>query len=116
MNNIYQENISVEEINNHDLSWFKGEIVLLTIINLLKEFCPGCLRKKFWDLIQKPDRLSGKDIKIKFLSSSCQPMIWLVFFRINKIGIPKELIDILADPEIIKVGVAVHDDLRFLKK
>jgi len=35
------------------------------------------------------DRLSGKDIKIKFLSSKLSTDIWLVFFRINKIGIPK---------------------------
>jgi ribonuclease D len=35
--------------------------------------------------------------------------------RINRIGIPKELAALLANPEIIKAGVAIHDDLRFLK-
>ncbi|MBE3086756.1 MAG: 3'-5' exonuclease domain-containing protein 2, partial [Bacteroidetes bacterium] len=36
-------------------------------------------------------------------------------FRINKIGIPEELIKLLSDPSVIKAGVAVHDDIRFLK-
>jgi ribonuclease D len=35
-------------------------------------------------------------------------------FRINKIGIPDELIDLLSDSLVIKAGVAVHDDIRFL--
>ena len=35
--------------------------------------------------------------------------------RINKIGIPPELADLLSNQEIIKAGVAIHDDIRFLK-
>ena len=36
-------------------------------------------------------------------------------FRINKIGIPAEMIKLLSDPSVKKVGVAVHDDIKFLK-
>jgi ribonuclease D len=35
-------------------------------------------------------------------------------FRLNKIGLPDELARLLSDPEVIKAGVAIHDDIRFL--
>ncbi len=34
--------------------------------------------------------------------------------RINKTGIPQELSDLLSDPRVIKVGVAIHDDIKIL--
>lgn len=37
-------------------------------------------------------------------------------FRIKKCGMPKSLCNILSDERIIKVGAAVHDDLRGLRK
>ena len=39
-----------------------------------------------------------------------------MLFRINKIGLPAELLKILSDPNIIKAGVAVQEDLRILRK
>ena len=37
-------------------------------------------------------------------------------FRINKIGLPEPIQKILSDKNILKVGVAVHDDLKGLQK
>lgn len=37
-------------------------------------------------------------------------------FRVHKIGLEEPLAAILADPKIIKVGAAVHDDIRGLQK
>ena len=37
-------------------------------------------------------------------------------FRINKIGMHRRLCNILANPKIMKVGAAVHDDIRGLQK
>lgn len=37
-------------------------------------------------------------------------------FRINKIGMHKRLCRLLADERIIKVGAAIHDDVRGLQK
>jgi len=116
MNNIYQENISVEEINNHDLSWFKGEIVVVDNHKSFERILPRLLKEEVlgFDTETRPSFRKGHKNKVSLIQLSTDDLACL--FRINKIGIPKELIDILADPEIIKVGVAVHDDLRFLKK
>ena len=37
-------------------------------------------------------------------------------FRINSIGMHRRLCNLLADPKIIKVGAAIHDDIRGLQK
>jgi ribonuclease D len=37
-------------------------------------------------------------------------------FRLNYLGLPEELASLLADPDILKVGVAILDDIRALKK
>ena len=37
-------------------------------------------------------------------------------FRVNKIGMHRRLCNLLANPKIIKVGAAVHDDIRGLQK
>lgn len=37
-------------------------------------------------------------------------------FRLNTLGLPKQLADILADPAITKIGAAVHDDIRGLQR
>ncbi|MGV8096666.1 MAG: 3'-5' exonuclease [Mangrovibacterium sp.] len=37
-------------------------------------------------------------------------------FRINKIGLPQPLKKILSNPEILKVGVAIHDDIKGLQR
>lgn len=37
-------------------------------------------------------------------------------FRINKMGMHRRLCTILANPKILKIGAAVHDDIRGLQK
>ena len=37
-------------------------------------------------------------------------------FRVNKIGMHRRLCRLLADKNIIKVGAAIHDDIRGLQK
>lgn len=37
-------------------------------------------------------------------------------FRVNKIGMHRRLCNLLANPKILKIGAAVHDDIRGLQK
>jgi ribonuclease D len=36
--------------------------------------------------------------------------------RCNEVGLPGSIVDILQDPEILKVGVAIRDDIKGLQK
>jgi len=112
---MYKENITVEEIAEHELSWFKGEIVLVDNIKIFHEVFPRLLGSELlgFDTETRPTFKKGKKNSVSLIQLATAELACL--FRINIIGIPDELIDLLSDPSVTKAGVAVHDDIRFLK-
>ena len=112
---MYKENITVEEIAEHELSWFKGEIVLVDNIKTFQEVFPRLLGSDLlgFDTETRPTFKKGKKNSVSLIQLATAELACL--FRINKIGIPDGLIGLLSDPSVIKAGVAVHDDIRFLK-
>ncbi len=115
VNNIYREEISTEELKDYDLSWFTGNIVVVDsqekfdgiISKLSKQEVLG------FDTETRPSFRKGRKNKVSLIQLSTGNLACL--FRINKIGIPDKLAGILANPGIVKAGVAIHDDVRFLK-
>jgi ribonuclease D len=114
-NNTYLENISVEEISERELSWFKGEIILVEDLKTFNEVFPRLLGEELlgFDTETKPTFRKGRKNKVSLIQLSSGTVACL--FRINKLGLPDRLLDLLADPAVIKAGVAVHDDIKFLK-
>lgn len=114
-NSIYKENITVEEIAECELSWFKGEIVVVDNLKTYYEVFPKLLGSDLlgFDTETKPSFKKGSKNTVSLIQLSTSNLACL--FRINKIGFPQELIKLLSDPSVIKAGVAVHDDIRFLK-
>jgi ribonuclease D len=112
---MYKENITAEELAEHELSWFKGEIVLVDNLKTYYKVFPRLLKSDLlgFDTETRPTFKKGKKNSVSLIQLSTEDLACL--FRINKIGIPNELVDLLSDPAIIKAGVAVHDDVRFLK-
>jgi ribonuclease D len=111
---MFKENITVEELAEHELSWFKGEIVLVDNLKTFYEVIPrlGGSDLLGFDTETRPTFKKGKKNAVSLIQLSTDNLACL--FRINKIGIPDELLDLLSDPSVIKAGVAVHDDIRFL--
>lgn len=114
-NNTYQENITVEEISERELSWFRGEIITVEDLETFNEVFPRLLGEELlgFDTETRPTFKKGRKNKVSLIQLSSGTLACL--FRINKIGFPDRLADLLADPEVIKAGVAVHDDIKFLK-
>jgi ribonuclease D len=112
---IYRENITAEEIAECELDWFKGEMILVDDIDTFHRVFPRLLGHGLlgFDTETKPSFKKGKKHPVSLIQLSTDNLACL--FRINKIGIPAEMTRILADPKVIKAGVAVHDDIRFLK-
>jgi ribonuclease D len=115
LNNMYKENITVEELAEHELSWFKGEIVLVDNFKTFYEVFPRLLGSDLlgFDTETRPTFKKGNKNSVSLIQLSTGDLACL--FRINKIGIPDELADLLSNPFVTKAGVAVHDDIRFLK-
>ncbi len=113
-NKLYQETITPEEIAACELSWFKGEIVLVDNLKTFRQVFPRLLSSEIlgFDTETKPNFKKGRKNKVSLLQLANADLACL--FRINKIGIPDELVELLSDPLITKAGVAIHDDLRFL--
>jgi ribonuclease D len=111
---MYRENITVEELSQHELSWFKGEIVLIDNLETFYKVFPRLLGVDLlgFDTETRPTFKKGRRNSVSLIQLSTEDLACLI--RINKIGIPDELIDLLSDPRVIKAGVAVHDDIRFL--
>jgi ribonuclease D len=113
--NLYKENITAEELADHELSWFKGEIVLVDNFKTYYEVMPRLMNTELlgFDTETKPVFTKGKKNAVSLIQLATDNLA--VLFRINKIGFPDELINLLSDPSVIKAGVAVHDDIRYLK-
>jgi ribonuclease D len=67
-----------------------------------------------FDTETKPSFKKGRYHKVALLQLATEEKAFL--FRLNKITLPRFVVDILENPEILKVGVALRDDLSALKK
>jgi len=111
----FRENITVEEIAECELEWFRGEIVLVDDITTFYEVFPRLLGHDLlgFDTETKPIFKKGRKNSVSLVQLSTDNLACL--FRINKMGFPEELAKLLADPKVIKTGVAVHDDIKALQ-
>ncbi|RXQ96122.1 3'-5' exonuclease domain-containing protein 2 [Ancylomarina salipaludis] len=111
----FQKSITKEEINELPLEAFEGEIVIIDSEEGLEEAVEYL--KQFpvlgFDTETKPSFTKGNVNPVALLQLSSFEKSFL--FRLNRIGLPFPLIDLLSDPEIIKVGAAIKDDIRGLQ-
>jgi len=111
----FQKSISKEEINELPLEAFEGEIVIIDSDEGLNEAVEYL--KQFpvlgFDTETKPSFTKGNVNPVALLQLSSFEKSFL--FRLNRIGLPFPIIDLLSDPEIIKVGAAIKDDIRGLQ-
>lgn len=108
--------ISNDELAELPLSSFEG------IINVIEN--PEDLKAAFKYLINqsvigfdtetRPAFKKGQTFPVSLLQLSTSEQAFL--FRINKIGLPSGIIKILASPDILKIGVAIRDDIKILQR
>lgn len=114
---IFKESISHEEIEEMELLSFGGKIEIITEIGdaykKAVKHLSSC-RIIGFDTETKPvfhHNVPHNPTALLQLSSDDNAYI----FRLTSLGLPKELVAILADKSITKVGAAVWDDIRGLK-
>lgn len=108
--------ISKEEVNSLEIGAFKGEIVLIDDPGLLADAVHE-LRKSYYlgfDTETRPAFKKGVSYNVSLLQLSTPEKAFL--FRLKHLGLPAGIQDILQDPKIVKIGAAVRDDLKALKK
>ena len=113
---MFKENISKEELTDLPLRWFEGEIIVINskekiaaaVEILSKEPLLG------FDTETKPSFKKGVINRVALLQLSAKNKAFL--FQLHKIGLPEVVCRILANPEIVKTGVAIHDDIKGLQR
>ncbi len=115
---MYKISVAPEEIEKLPLGSFPGEIKVITGVG--KEYLKAVLylsaqKMIGFDTETRPVFSPGQRCHgVALLQLSGPQKAFL--FRVQSLGMGRLLRNILASPKIIKVGAAVHDDIRGLQK
>lgn len=114
--NDYFEKIPKDVLNKLSVKSFEGEIFFINNNQTAKEVSENLSYEKIlgFDTETRPAFKKGIIHKVALLQLATSEKAYL--FKLDKTGLPEELIKILENESIIKSGVAIHDDLKSLKK
>lgn len=112
----FKSKISKEEIANYPVAEFDGNIYIIQTIadadravsELEKEAVLG------FDTETRPAFRKGQSNKVALMQLSSQNNCFL--FRLNRIGIPNSLAQLLANKSVLKIGLSLKDDFRAISK
>ncbi len=110
----FQPKISKEEVATLPLVSFGGEIVVVDTPEKLVSACEiiGVQRVVGFDTESRPAFKKGVVNRIALLQIATEERCFL--FRLNKTGLPKQLLKVLENKHITKVGLSVAGDIREL--
>ena len=112
---MFKESITKEELVELPLKWFEGEIIVVDNDKTLREAVQVLAKQPIigFDTETKPAFKKGVFNKVALLQLSTKKQAFLI--RVNQIGLSDEICAILSNPEIIKPGVAIRDDIKGLQ-
>ncbi len=108
--------ITKQEIMELPLSFFEGEIHVISSEKGTEQ-AMGVLKKEKiigFDTETKPVFKKGVTHSVALLQLSTKTQAFL--FQLKQTGLPQCLIELLSSKSTKKVGVAIHDDIKFLQK
>jgi ribonuclease D len=113
---MFAENLTNEQVNDLPLYQFNGGIFVIDSFEKFDDFFPLLNGQKIlgFDTETRPSFKKGKVNPVSLLQITTSNQAFLI--RINKIGLPDEVKEILANPEIIKIGLAIKDDIKILRE
>lgn len=112
----YPERISKEELQELPVAAFPGRIHVIETLDQLEDAIEIMRyeRRLGFDTETRPSFSRGEYYPVALLQLSTPYDAFL--FRLNYIGLPEPVAELLADERILKVGVAIRDDIRALQR
>ncbi|MDD2798245.1 MAG: 3'-5' exonuclease domain-containing protein 2 [Bacteroidales bacterium] len=106
--------ITKEEINNLPVVSFEGKIILVETVEEADIAAAYLSQFKYigFDTETRPSFKKGDNYKVCLLQLSSEDTCYL--FRLNVIGLPHSIAQILKNENILKIGLAIRDDFRAL--
>lgn len=108
--------ISLEELNALPLMAFNGNVVLITDASRLPAVLKEIQKHDVvgFDTETRPSFKRGQTYQVALLQLAIPGKVFLI--RIHATGLPEEMVSLFENPDIIKAGVAIHDDIKALQK
>ncbi|MBQ5576368.1 MAG: hypothetical protein IIT37_10025, partial [Bacteroidales bacterium] len=112
----FEKDISKEDLNELPLKAFEGTIEVIDSPGKVAACVQYLSRQSVlgFDTETKPCFSRGSKNKVALLQLSTEERAYLI--RTCNIGLPKQIAGILANPNIIKTGVAINDDVLGLQR
>ncbi|HUS85894.1 MAG TPA: 3'-5' exonuclease [Bacteroidales bacterium] len=114
--NNYRDDITGEELRDYPVGGYEGEITVVDNSEDLDVIIHDIIKSGIvgFDTETKPSFRKGDRNRVALLQLSNEKRVYL--FRLHLMGLPDLLKRVLEDPGLLKVGVAIHDDVKGLKK
>ncbi len=114
--NTFRTSISNEEMAELPLAFFEGAIHVVEDLEGVTSAIKYLANQTIigFDTETRPAFKKGQTFPVSLLQLSTSEQAFL--FRITKTGLPVGLVKILSSPKILKLGVAIRDDIKILQK
>lgn len=108
--------ITKEELNQLEVEKFERTIKVIDTIEEAEEACKALTQSEIigFDTETKPAFRKGVSNKVALMQLSTEDICYL--FRINKIGMPSCIVNLLANENVKKIGLSLKDDFHGLSK
>ncbi|MFY0606024.1 MAG: 3'-5' exonuclease domain-containing protein 2 [Cyclobacteriaceae bacterium] len=112
---MFASSIPKEEVKKLPLIRFEGNIHMIDTLEKLDEIIPILQNEKAlgFDTETKPTFTKGAYNHTALIQFSTLTDAYLI--RINLIGMPDNLVSLLEDPAVTKIGISIRDDLKELR-
>ena len=111
----YIESVTDDELKKLPLLQFAGRVTLVDNMEKYRNAIRAIAKNTIlgFDTETRPSFRKGRRHEVSLLQLADDNSAWL--FRLNMTGLPPELAGLLADKNVLKVGVAIHDDIKALQ-
>ena len=114
LSDMYLNNIDNEDIKKLPLRSFPGKIILIDRMKDFDRYIEVIQKESLWGFDTETRPAFRKGITNMPALVQLANSAYAFLFRLNRIGFPKRLMDVLSNRAIQKIGVALHDDLKDL--
>ena len=113
---LFEKTIDKEAMNELPLKAFEGPIHIIETYDQLSDVIPKLEMNSYlgFDTETRPSFKKGQSNSVALLQLATPKESFL--FRLGKIGLPEQIRDILANPDILKIGAAIRDDIKSLQE
>ena len=105
-----------QQLQGYPQARFPGSIVVVDTPTGLAQVIPEIREQELlgFDTESRPSFRKGEYYNTALLQLATHQKAWLL--RLCRIGLTEEILQLLSSPKIVKVGVALHDDIARLQR